>query len=36
MTNRTALLIAGRDSIGRRELIAAVHAAQAALDVARM
>ena len=36
MTNRTALLIAGRDRVGSRELIAAVNAAQAALDVARM
>jgi hypothetical protein len=35
MTSRPALLIAGRDSIGSPELIAAVHAAQAALDVAR-
>jgi hypothetical protein len=34
MTHRPALLIAGRDSIGLPELVAAVHAAQAALDVA--
>jgi hypothetical protein len=34
MTNRPALLIAGRDSTGSRELVAAVHAAKAALDVA--
>jgi hypothetical protein len=34
MTNRPALLIAGRDSTGLPELVAAVHAAQAALDVA--
>jgi hypothetical protein len=34
MTNRPALLVAGRDGIGLREFVAAVHAAQAALDVA--
>jgi hypothetical protein len=34
MTNRPALLIAGRDSIELGELVPAVHAAQAALEVA--
>jgi hypothetical protein len=34
MTNRPALLIAGRDSTGSRELVAAVTVAQAALAVA--
>jgi hypothetical protein len=34
MTNRPAFVIAGRGSIGLRELVVAVNAAQAALDVA--
>ena len=34
MTNPPAFLIAGRDSVRSRQLVAAVHAAQAALDVA--
>jgi hypothetical protein len=34
MTNRPALLIVGRDSIGLPKLVAAVNAAQAALDAA--
>jgi hypothetical protein len=34
MSNRPAVLIAGRDRIGSRQLVAAVKAAQTALDVA--